>query len=82
MPQQREPNRNLTTTEERALGAYRRLTERDGEPPTVRALGEALGISHTPAHRLIQKLREKGYLSMKPVTIIRPTLTAKGRKAK
>jgi len=77
-----EPNRNLTTTQERALDAYRRLTERDGEPPTVRQLGDALGVGHNGAHRLIQILREKGYLSMKPVTIIRPTLTAKGRKAK
>jgi Mn-dependent DtxR family transcriptional regulator len=76
------PNRNLTTTQERALTHYRRLTEQAGEPPTVRALGEALGVKHTAAHRLIQALREKGYLSMKPVTITRPTLTAKGRRAK
>lgn len=77
-----EPNKNLTTTQERALSAYRRLTEQGGEPPTVRELGAALGVGHNAAHRLITVLREKGYLSMKPVTIIRPTLTAKGRQAK
>lgn len=78
-----DPNKNLTTTQERALSHYRRLTEENGgEPPTVRQLGAALGVSHNPAYQLIQRLREKGYLTMKPVTITRPTLTAKGRKAK
>lgn len=75
-------NQNLTTRQEEALTAYRRLTEKAGEPPTVRQLAAVLGTGHNAAHQLIQKLREKGYLSMKPVTIIRPTLTAKGRKAK
>lgn len=75
-------NKNLTSTQERALSHYRRLTEQGGEPPTVRALGAALGVSPNAAQHLIQKLREKGYLTMKPVTIIRSTLTAKGRRAK
>jgi Mn-dependent DtxR family transcriptional regulator len=77
------PNKNLTSTQERALSHYRRLTERGGgEPPTVRALGAALGVSANAAYQLMQRLREKGYLSMRPVTITRPTLTAKGRNAK
>jgi Mn-dependent DtxR family transcriptional regulator len=77
------PNRNLTTTQERALVAYRQLTDQNGgEPPTVKQLADCLGVSRNPAYQLMQRLREKGYLSMKPVTIIRPTLTAKGRKAK
>lgn len=76
------PNENLSSTQQEALDAYRKHVERHGEPPTVRELGEALGKSHNAAHYLIQKLREKGYLSMKPVTIIRPKLTAKGRSAK
>lgn len=75
-------NMNLTSVQQEALEAYRRLCDRKGEPPTVRELGEALGKSPNAAHALIQRLREKGYLSMKPVTIIRPTLTAKGRRAK
>lgn len=78
----REKNANLTTTQARALDAYRRLTERSGEPPTVRALAAELGVSHAGAHYLIGQLREKGYLSMKPVTIVRPKLTAKARGAK
>lgn len=75
------PNENLSTTQQNALDEYRRLTDKHGEPPTVRALAERLGTSHQNAHRLIGVLREKGYLTMKPVTITRPRLTAKARRA-
>jgi|APDOM4702015159_1054818.scaffolds.fasta_scaffold26503_1 SOS-response transcriptional repressor LexA len=77
------PNTELTTAQKQALVAYRRhCDEHDGEPPTVRWLADALGKSPNAAHQLIQRLREKGYLSMKPVTIIRSKLTAKGRAAR
>lgn len=79
------PNREnelLTSTQHRALDAYRRLSDEKGEPPTVREFAHALGVTHQGAHYLITKLREKGYLSMKPVTIVRPKLTAKARRAK
>jgi Mn-dependent DtxR family transcriptional regulator len=75
------PNQNLTTTQEKALATYRRLTERRGEPPTVREFAAALGKSRSAAFALIGQLREKGYLSMKPVTTIRPRLTAKAKRA-
>ena len=76
-------NRNLSPTQEHALTLYRRLTDKnDGNPPSVREFAAALGKSHNAAHYLIGKLREKGFLSMKPITIIRPNLTAKGRAAK
>jgi Mn-dependent DtxR family transcriptional regulator len=75
-------NRNLTTVQEEALVVYRRLTDKKGgEPPTVRELASAIGKSPNAAYGLIQRLREKGYLTMKPVTVIRPRLTAKGKKA-
>ncbi len=75
------PNKLLSDTQARALDVYRRWTDRhDGSPPSVRELAAELGITHNGAHYLIGKLREKGYLTMKPVTIIRPTLTAKARK--
>lgn len=76
-----QPNTALSSTQAEALALYRKLTDRNGEPPTVREFAKALGKSHNGAHYLIQKLREKGYLTMKPVTIIRPTLTAKARRA-
>lgn len=75
------PNTNLTSTQQEALDVYRRLTAKKGEPPTISELADALGKSRNAAFVLTRYLREKGYLSMKPVTIIRPTLTAKGRKA-
>lgn len=75
-------NKNLTTIQENALGIYRNLEERLGEPPSVRVFAEALGKSHASAHQFIQQFRKKGFVSMKPITIIRPRLTAKGRKAK
>jgi Mn-dependent DtxR family transcriptional regulator len=75
-------NTRLTSTQEEALAAYRRLTdENEGEPPTVRELASALGKSHNAAFALIGQLRKKGYLTMKPVTIVRPKLTAKARRA-
>lgn len=74
-------NRNLTTTQEEALRAYRELCEKNGTPPTLRELAEVLGKSRNACHALVNHLREKGFLSMKPVTIIRPKLTAKGRCA-
>lgn len=77
-----QPNENLSSAQEDALAVYRRLTDKLGEPPSVRQFAEALGKSHNAAHYMIGQLRKKGYLSMKPVTIIRPALTAKGRRAK
>jgi Mn-dependent DtxR family transcriptional regulator len=75
-------NKNLTTEQENALAIYRNLEGRLGEPPSVRVYAEALGKSHSSAHHFIQQFRKKGFISMKPITIIRPRLTAKGRKAK
>lgn len=75
-------NKNLTTDQENALAIYRNLEQRLGEPPSVRVFAEALGKSHSSAHHFILQFRKKGYVSMRPITIIRPRLTAKGRKAK
>jgi len=75
-------NDNLSSAQQEALEAYRRLTDKNGgEPPTVRQLAETIGKSPNAAFALMQKLREKGYLTMKPVTTIRPRLTAKAKKA-
>jgi SOS-response transcriptional repressor LexA len=76
-----DPTADLTKPQELALAVYRRLTEKLGAPPSVRQFAAALGKSHNAAHAMIGKLREKGYLSMKPITLVRPTLTAKARRA-
>lgn len=75
-------NTLLTSDQDHALAIYRKLELGLGEPPTVRAFAEALGKSHATAHHFIRKFRDKGFISMKPITIIRPRLTAKGRNAK
>ena len=75
-------NRELTTAQKQALDAYRRHCDKNQQsPPTVRELAGYLGKSPNAAFALIGKLREKGYLTMKPVTTIRPRLTAKAKKA-
>lgn len=75
-------NRELTTAQKQALDAYRRHCDRNEQnPPTVRQLADYLKKSPNAAFALMQKLREKGYLTMKPVTTIRPRLTAKAKKA-
>lgn len=74
------PNTNLTSTQQHALDVYRRLTAESGQPPSVRELAAALGTSHTSAHALVGKLRDKGYLGMKPVTVTRLMPTTKGQK--
>lgn len=83
MPNETPKNTNLTSAQQNALAVYKKLCANNGgESPTVRQFAAALGKTHTTAHQYIQQFRAKGYLSMKPVTIIRPKLTAKGRAAK
>jgi len=83
MPNEPLPNMNLTSAQQHALDIYRKLCEKNGgESPTVREFAEALGKSHSSAHQFIRQFQAKGHLSMKPVTIIRPRLTAKGRASK
>lgn len=72
----------LTLRQEEALRVYKRMTEKnDGVTPTVRALGDKLGIGHNAAHQMLMRLREKGFLTMPPVTQTRLRISAKGKKA-
>ena len=72
----------LTPRQEEALRVYKKMTRQNGDiTPTVRALAEALQVSPNAAHRQIQQLREKGYLTMPPITQTRMRISAKGKKA-
>lgn len=72
----------LTLRQEEALRVYKRMTEKnDGITPTVRAFAEKLECGHNAAHQLLMRLREKGFLTMPPVTQTRLRITAKGKKA-
>jgi len=83
MPVKRTLNTELTTAEREGLIMYERLTEKNGGvPPTAQELSTALG--HTVrqyGHNLIQRLRDKGHLTMRPVTVMRLKLSPKGRRA-
>lgn len=56
----------LTPPQARALDAIKRLT-RDGVPPSYRQLGEELGMaSQSAVHRLIVRLRDRGFVAFEP----------------
>jgi SOS-response transcriptional repressor LexA len=69
-------NRELTTRQKDALKVYAKFVEQHGRPPSVREYGEALGVSHRAAHFQLQKLKEKGR-----ITMVRMKVSAKGLKA-
>ena len=56
----------LTPAQERALAAIQQLSSRHGFPPTVKELGEELGIAPASAHELMTGLERKGYLRRSP----------------
>jgi SOS-response transcriptional repressor LexA len=76
-------NTELTTSERDALNMYNRLTEKaGGTPPTSQELATALGYtSRQGGHLMITRLREKGFLTMRPVTVQRLKLSTKGKRA-
>ncbi len=76
-----KPNDELTTTERRLLLAYREHLEKYGAPPSLRQLGEYIGIVHSAAAYLLKRLQEKGYMQEKRVTSVRLMLSPKGKKA-
>lgn len=57
----------LTAGQEVVLDAIRTLTQANGYPPSVREIGEAVGMrSSSSVHRCIDALKQKGVL--KPTT--------------
>jgi len=56
----------LTPAQERALATIRQFSSRHGFPPTVKELGQELGIAPASAHELMAGLQRKGYLRRSP----------------
>jgi repressor LexA len=56
----------LTPAQERALATIRQFSSRHGFPPTVKELGQELGIAPASAHELMSGLQRKGYLRRSP----------------
>ncbi len=75
-----KPNLELTTTEKELLRAYREHLEKYGAPPSLRQLGEYIGVVHSAANYLLQRLRDKGYMQEKKITSTRLMLSSKGKK--
>ena len=76
-----KPNEELTKTEKRALIAYGEHLAKYGAPPTLRQLGEYVGVVHSAANYLLKRLREKGHLREQKITATRLVLSSKGKKA-
>lgn len=78
---QRMIPRDLTALLADTLEIYKEMTEKNGGvTPTARALGKRLGVTHGAAHLRIVALRERGYLTMPPITQTRIRLSAKAKK--
>jgi repressor LexA len=61
------PEPELTVREREVLGVIRRSVERLGYPPSVREIGEAVGLTSTSSvARLLRALEQKGYLRRDP----------------
>ncbi len=56
----------ITGPQRRALDAVRSYIERRGFPPTIKELGEELGIAPASAHELMKQLIRKGYVRRDP----------------
>jgi len=70
---------DLTAALAETLRVYKAMVD-EGNPPTVRELAAKLGISRAGAGMRLQQLRERGYLTMPPITQTRLRVTAKGKK--
>jgi DNA-binding MarR family transcriptional regulator len=72
---------DLTPKLAETLRVFRAMTDaNDGASPSMRALGDKLGISHGAAHLRVRQLRDAGYLTMPPVTQTRLRISEKGKK--
>ena len=76
-----KPNHELTSIEKEAVRVYREHIDKYGAPPSLRQLGQYLNMVHSAAHHLLGRLRDKGYMQEKKVTVTRLMLSAKGKKA-
>ncbi|MHB1843261.1 MAG: LexA family protein [Deltaproteobacteria bacterium] len=62
----RPPIEEITERQRCALAAIRSYLARRRFPPTIKELGEALGIAPSSAHELVKQLIRKSYLRRDP----------------
>ncbi|PXY19753.1 transcriptional repressor LexA [Prauserella muralis] len=63
LPEVEDPDESLTPRQQKVLGVIREWVDRYGYPPSVREIGEAVGLTSTSSvsHQL-RALQRKGYL--------------------
>ncbi len=74
-------NTELTSNEKEALRFYADFLSRHKKAPTFRQIADHLGVYPNAARWVIDKLKEKGHLVERPVTVMRLKVSAKGKKA-
>ncbi|ABK44585.1 SOS-response transcriptional repressor, LexA [Magnetococcus marinus MC-1] len=62
----RRPTEGMTPSQERIMQVIRNAIDRDGLPPTVKEIAEALGMKTPSAHEQVQKLVKKGFIRRTP----------------
>ena len=75
------PNDELTSNDRKVLAAFRKHVEQYKCEPTTRQLAEELGVYPNAITWAFKKLRSKGYLEDKKITVIRIKLSERGKKA-
>jgi len=70
----------LTTSEKDTLRAYREWFTQHGVEPSYRQLARVLGVDYSAVRYSLKRMVVKGYMKERPVTQIRLTLNAKGKK--
>lgn len=56
----------ITEPQQRTLEVIRALIEENGFPPTVKELGEVLGITPASVHDQLKQLERKGHITREP----------------
>jgi DNA-binding transcriptional regulator YhcF (GntR family) len=76
-------NHELTTREREVLTLYDKLFERNGAPPSLKAIGTIMGVYPNTVRHAFLKLEEKGFLKRvkKVVTRTHLAVSPKGKAA-
>jgi Mn-dependent DtxR family transcriptional regulator len=73
-------NLELTTTEKEVLAVCREHKEAHGVIPPVTLIANKLGVYRNTVYNALRNLQRKGHLVERPITEMRLTLSAKGKK--
>ena len=75
-----QKNDELTTAQKHALEVWLAFEREHGAPPNGATFARLLDVTRQQAHEYQKRLREKGFIAPRRVTITRLRSTAKARK--